>query len=260
MPMHFLAKKLPRAVLCVLTLASLVVSTGCTSRGMTVTSVPPGAEVSINRRVVGVTPIRVNYTHYGTYRLEIRREHYQTEIRNEHISPPIYGYDPFTFFADNIIPARLNDEIYLHYVLKPVDEKVDKDALLNRAAQAREGKVVNPRTGEQVEIAMFSQPRPISTAAIPDAAHDDTGPSPTPNLVVPPAVTPAVPGEKPPEGPRLTKEFGPAEPPKPEGDKTATPAQPTPAVDPNAPKRMRRTPKGEILIYQDEPIEAPEKK
>jgi len=43
----------------------------------TVTSVPPGAEVSINHRVIGVTPIRVGFTHYGTYRIELRKEKYR---------------------------------------------------------------------------------------------------------------------------------------------------------------------------------------
>jgi hypothetical protein len=80
---------------------------GCTSRAMTVTSIPEGAEVSINRRVVGKTPVRVNFTHYGEYRIEIRKERYQTLVRQENLRAPWYGYDPLSFFADNVIPARV---------------------------------------------------------------------------------------------------------------------------------------------------------
>ena len=106
---------------------ALVLISGCTSRGMTVTSEPPGAEVSINRRVVGDSPIRVAFTHYGTYRIELRKRGYETLVREENVSPPIYGYDPVAAVADNLIPSRLNDDVYLHYVLKPQEYAGLKD-------------------------------------------------------------------------------------------------------------------------------------
>ena len=105
----------------------LLVTTGCTSRGMTVTSEPPGAELSINRRVVGDTPMRVGFTHYGTYRIELRKYGYKVLVREEKVNPPVYGYDPVAAVADNLIPTRLNDEIYLHYVLKPLDAADGKE-------------------------------------------------------------------------------------------------------------------------------------
>lgn len=144
--------------------ALLFVLSGCTSRGITVTSLPEGAEVSINYRVVGNTPVRVAFTHYGTYRLELRKEKYQTLVREENIHPPAYGWDPGAFVADNLIPARLNDEVYLHFVMKPLEEKADKDALserdalLQRAELARSGTVTNPRTGEQTHIELTHAP------------------------------------------------------------------------------------------------------
>ena len=120
--------------LVLLVLVVLSGASGCTSRGMTITSLPEGAEVSINRRVVGKTPIRVNFTHYGTYRIELRKERYETVVKEETISPPWYGYDPFTVVADNLLPARINDETYLHYVLKPVGEGFDKENLMAEIA------------------------------------------------------------------------------------------------------------------------------
>lgn len=145
----------------------LLGATGCTSRGITVTSVPPGAEVSINHRVVGVTPIRVGFTHYGTYRIELRKEKHQVLVREEAVKPPVYGYDPGAAIVDNLVPARLSDEVYLHYVMKPLEEKKsekadagekdalsDRDALMERALAARDGKVTHPKTGQQYEIAL----------------------------------------------------------------------------------------------------------
>lgn len=125
---------------------------GCTSRGMTVTSEPPGAEVSINRRVVGETPIRVGFTHYGTYRIELRKYGFQVLVREEKVNPPIYGYDPVAAVADNVLPTRLNDEVYLHYVLKSQDialtkgdEKLAPD---NGVAVPKAG----GRTGDDVDV------------------------------------------------------------------------------------------------------------
>jgi hypothetical protein len=202
--------------LCLLALALL--PCGCTSRAVTVTSLPPGTEVSINRRVVGQTPIRVNYTHYGAYRMELRKERYQPLVRVEKLRPPYaYGYDPLAFFADNLVPARITDESHMHYILEPVSEKTDRVALMQRAVQARQGKAVHPQTQEVVEVAL-------------PAARGT--PAEAPAVKPPPDVKPA--------------------PPKPPPDRLPPPAPPG--------KRLRRLPTGEILIYDEPPIEDPEKK
>src|SRR3954463_8425017 len=161
--------------------------TGCTSRGITVTSVPPGAEVSINRRVVGVTPIRVGFTHYGTYRIELRQEKFQVLVREESIKPPIYGYDPGAAIVDNLVPARLNDEVYLHYIMKPLEDKSEKaegegggeknalserDALMERAMAARDGRVTHPKTGQQYEIALKRENTKAVAALNPDTGEE----------------------------------------------------------------------------------------
>lgn len=149
---------------------------GCTGRGLTVTSEPPGAEVSINRRVVGKTPIRVGFNHYGTYRIELRKDGFKVMVREEPVRPPIYGYDPVALVADNVIPARLNDEVYLHYALKPLELKDDKDSLtereslLDRAFAARNGTVTHPQTGEIVQVKLDRIP-PASPGEL-LAAHE----------------------------------------------------------------------------------------
>ena len=176
--------------------ATLLMTSGCTSRGMTITSEPPGAEVSINRRVVGETPIRVAFTHYGTYRFELRKDGLQTLVKEETVNPPLYGYDPVTVLADNALPARLNDDIYFHYVMKPLEEgekaaeadtdtkdgddkgdrpvksayvdpkviearmqreKLAKDSLMARAVAARGGDVTHPKTHESMQVAIGAE-------------------------------------------------------------------------------------------------------
>jgi hypothetical protein len=230
--------------LVLLVLVVLSGASGCTSRGMTITSLPEGAEVSINRRVVGKTPIRVNFTHYGTYRIELRKERYETVVKDETISPPWYGYDPFTVVADNLLPARINDETYLHYVLKPVGEGFDKENLMARAVLAREGKAVNPRTGKEITVEMAAaQPQePVQPGFNTTPPQPGTEPK-TPSTPITPTTprTPGTPGEvvpltpdgeKRPAPPRLGNELGltpPEEPkqplplPKPDEDKKPAP-------------------------------------
>lgn len=246
--------------------------TGCTSRGMTITSVPPGAEVSINRRVVGNTPIRVGYTHYGTYRIELRKERYLTLVKEEKVNPPWYGYDPFTAVADNVIPARINDEIFLHYVMTAVPE-INRDSLMDRANAARNGKVINPRTQEELEVVFVTDAttknapeEPQAPKSAPTEAAPLIGPEAAPKLDVPPDLkVPSTPEEKPPEGLKTPGAEQSKSEPKPVSPKAETvPATPEPEKkpaenDPNE-KRMRRTPKGEVLIYEDAPIEDPSKK
>lgn len=278
-------------------LAGLLVAclAGCTSRAVTVTSLPAGAEVSINRRVVGKTPIRVNYTHYGTYRIELRQSRYKTLVREENLRPPWYGYDPFSFFADNIIPARINDESYLHYVMEPVPEQTDRDSLMQRATAARDGKVTHPVTQETMDLA-WAPPKPkvgrrdLGTPAEEAATTVDvpavTGPAPTAQLELPgelkapkgitekpPEATPMTPTTTEPATPKTppattTTPATPATPPatvttpaKP--PETATKTETTPKKEEQPPlpvKRMRRTPQGEILIYDEPAIEDPGRK
>ena len=247
---------------------------GCTSRAVTVTSLPPGAEVSINRRVVGTTPVRVNYTHYGKYRVELRQSRYKTLVREEALSPPWYGYDPFAFFADNVIPARINDESYLHYVMEPVSEETDRESLMKRASAARDGKVTHPVTQETIELAWAPPPPKPGKAELgspndPAASTVDVpavvGPSATAQLELPSELkAPKGITEKPPEAtPSMPAETTISAPAKPTEatTKEATASEPKKPEQPPLPvKRMRRTPQGEILIYDEPTIEDPGKK
>jgi len=238
--------------------ACLFIVSGCTSRGITITSLPEGAEVSINHRVVGNTPIRVAFNHYGTYRLELRKEKYQTLVREENVHPPAYGWDPGALIADNLIPARLNDEVYLHFVMKPLEEKADKealserDALLQRAELARAGTVTNPRTGEQSHIELTHAPAPRATEVGDEeeaAASSEVASKSI--LDKPPTLQSAVKEitTAKPEGSRLAKEYNvELEPP----DKRGAFISPDEA-DKAVATRVNRTPKDEELIYAEPP-------
>lgn len=242
-----------RGVRILLAAALVLLVSGCTSRGITVTSVPDGAEVSINYRVVGKTPIRVSILHYGTYRLELRKERYETLVREETISPPPYGYDPAAFVADNLVPARLNDEICLHFVLHSLEEKSDKadlserDALLQRAELARSGAVTNPRTGEQLQIKLPSLPAESIAAdsgEVNQGGAAASGSVPDKQRALP-RVVPAI-SAKPPEVGHFAEEYNvPVEPL--DKNRQASSLEEKRAAD----ARALRPPKEEELIYAE---------
>ena len=231
--------------------AVLLFAGGCTNRGLTITSTPPGADVTINYDPVGVTPVRVGFTHYGTYRMELRKNGYQTLVKEEAINPSAYGYDPIALGADNLVPTRLRDELYFHYVLKRYEELPQRAALLERAALARTGHATDPKTGEE-----FSVEFPGAHRALPEAVAVEKKQAPAVLPTVPPvaAENPGPVGAEKPPGPSLARDLGltPASAP----DKTAVkPDEKNPAV-----AVPERTPKEEQLIYQQPKIEDPEKK
>jgi hypothetical protein len=234
-----------RVCACVALVALWAAIPGCTSRSITITSSPEGAEVSINRRVIGRTPVRVGFTHYGTYRIELRLDKYDTLVKEETVNAPAYGYDPVSFFTDNAIPARLNDEIYVHYVLKKSGEVADRSALLQRADLARQGQYTD-RNGNSGSVAYSVPPKtPAAPTAGTAGTAGATGTTGTPGE---PAVTPPANDSqiKPidvqePEGAKLNKELNKDAPPpapekKPEAPKTEPKDPKTPATPPRAPK------------------------
>ncbi|HYF52401.1 MAG TPA: PEGA domain-containing protein [Planctomycetota bacterium] len=254
---------------------TLLILSGCTSRGMTVTSNPPGAELSINRRVVGKTPMRVGFTHYGTYRFELRKKGYEVLVKEEDIKPGFYGYDPAAFVADNVIPARLNDEIYIHYNMKAIDqdvaasgaeksegEKSEKDtsekaekpkdsraALLDRANAARAGRVVHPKSGEEVAIELGREPKKLSSAAVEEEIAG-TSEAPPPAVVVDTEPTREIVGKRP-EGLRIAGEYGISG----EEEKRGNFERPEPKKT-ETPKEAR-VPKEEELVYDQPEVTDP---
>jgi hypothetical protein len=235
-------------------LVSLLISLpGCTARTLTITSNPPGAEVTVNRRFIGLTPVRVGFTHYGTYRIELRKERYETLVKEECINPPIYGYDPITLVVDNAIPARLNDDIYVHYVLKPAGDVSERSALLQRAELARSGMITIPSTGQQVTVGYSVPPKTPEQQAKLAAENAPAKPAPGTDTGKPPVVAPPpvdFTAKKiqtvEPEGPTISKELNikPSEPVK-------KPDAPKAPSEPRKDQPPARTPKSEELIFDN---------
>ena len=89
---------LPRAgrnacpTLALLGLLLCACQSGCVERRMTVRSNPPGALLYVDDYEIGATPVSVNFTYYGTRKIRLVKDGYETLTVMQSIPPPWYEY------------------------------------------------------------------------------------------------------------------------------------------------------------------------
>jgi hypothetical protein len=111
---------------------------GCVERSIDVTSNPPGALVTANDQEIGRTPFSRQFTWYGTYEVQVRKDGYQTFKAETPVIAPWWQWIGFDLIAE-ILPVRLEDHHEISYTLKPFsDEHSDPESLVQRAQGLRE--------------------------------------------------------------------------------------------------------------------------
>src|SRR5690349_3967663 len=108
---------------------------GCVRRQLTVQTDPPGALVHLNGQEFGRTPVTRDFTWYGTYDVELRKEGYQTQKTTGKVIAPWWQWVPIDLFAE-LLP--LTDRRQLHYTMHPTTQAtVDPDRMLAEAERMR---------------------------------------------------------------------------------------------------------------------------
>ena len=108
---------------------------GCVERALVVETAPPGAEVWIDGELVGLSPVRAPFSHYGTREVVVVKGGFATVREVRALDAPWFEHFPIDFAAENLWPATLTDERYFVYTLKP--ETVDPEGVLKRAQEMR---------------------------------------------------------------------------------------------------------------------------
>lgn len=94
-------------------LVGLVLASGLSScvgdRILRIESDPPGATVRLDDRVIGVTPIDVEFQHYGQRRLALYRTGYRTYSEPLKLKAPWFARWPIDMFTEVILPLGLDD-------------------------------------------------------------------------------------------------------------------------------------------------------
>lgn len=114
----------------------LPLTAGCVQRTMTITSEPPGALVYMNNQEIGRTPLKRDFTWYGVYDVQLRKEGYETLNTKAMIIAPIWQWPPWDLLAELWPWAK--DRRHLAYTLKPAStQPVDTAVLLARSEDLR---------------------------------------------------------------------------------------------------------------------------
>jgi len=127
-------QKLPAVIAIVVAIG--LMAGGCVQRRLTIRSNPPGARVYVGDQEIGTTPVSTDFVYYGTRRIRLAKDGYETLVVNQPIPTPWYQIPPLDFVSENLVPGEIRDERVINYQLVPL-QQVPTDQLLSRAEQLR---------------------------------------------------------------------------------------------------------------------------
>jgi hypothetical protein len=123
-------------------------------RTLTITSEPTGSEVRLDGERIGVTPLELEFEHYGQRRVAIYAEGFRTYSRIVDLAPPWYAQFPFDVFTEVLVPVGWRDAHRVHARLQPgvaVLLEPDLSDILARAQHLRRSGPEGPRAGAQAK-------------------------------------------------------------------------------------------------------------
>jgi hypothetical protein len=162
-----------------LALTLCVTQSGCVQRRLMVRTNPPGALLYVDDYPIGTTPCSTNFTYYGTRKIRLVKDGFETLTVMQSIPAPWYEYTPFDFVAENFVPGQIHDQRTLDFRLMP-QVVVPTEQLLGRAEGLRRG--VHTATGTTPQLTPGGVRGPT---AVGPAAAQPASPEP---ITAPPGV------------------------------------------------------------------------
>lgn len=101
---------------------ALVGASGCIRSYVDISTNPSGAEVIVNNRPRGRSPVRVPFIWYWYYEIRVEKEGYEPLKAVERWRSPVWAIFPLDFFAE-AIPIPIHDRRFVVYELKPLSEE-----------------------------------------------------------------------------------------------------------------------------------------
>lgn len=109
---------------------------GCVRRRLTVRTKPAGAEVYVDSKYLGKSPISSSTLYYGTRQIEVVRDGFRTEKILRKITPPWYQIPPLDFVTETLWPWEIRDERVIDVAMVP-QQPTTSDSLNENASQLR---------------------------------------------------------------------------------------------------------------------------
>ncbi|MCE9553975.1 MAG: PEGA domain-containing protein [Planctomycetes bacterium] len=155
---------------------------GGVERRLLVRSNPPGALLKIDDEEIGITPVSTSFIYYGTRKIQLIKDGYETLTLLQPIPAPWYQWPGIDFFSEHLVPRQIRDTRVLDYQLQPA-AMVPVEQLVERANQLRR----NAQAGAEVV------PVPGAIPAAPAPGQPGAWPPPPPVQPLPPPMVPAQP-------------------------------------------------------------------
>ncbi len=130
-------------VLILLLLLFTTVAPGCVRRRMTVRTDPPGATVYVDDQEIGTSPASSKFVYYGTRKIQVVRDGYETQTVLEKVATPWYQVPPIDFFSEHLWPFEIRDERIVNIQMHP-QRVVPTEELLSRATDLRQEANTSP--------------------------------------------------------------------------------------------------------------------
>lgn len=114
----------------------VTVNSGCLRRRMTIRTNPPGAQVYVDRQLIGTSPASTSFIYYGTRHIEVVADGYRTEKVLRKLNPPWYQLPPLDFISETLWPGEIRDERIIDITLTP-EQPLASEELTTRANTLR---------------------------------------------------------------------------------------------------------------------------
>jgi hypothetical protein len=111
-----------RPIRCATVLAVFVclAALGCVQRRMTIRSNPPGALVYVDDYQVGTTPVSTDFVYYGTRKIRLVKDGFETLTVRQPFPLPWYQVFPLDFVTENVWPGEIRDERVVDLAMTPM--------------------------------------------------------------------------------------------------------------------------------------------
>lgn len=123
-------------------------------RRITIRTTPPGALVYIDDQEIGVTPVSTSFTYYGTRKIQIVKDGYETVTVLREIKAPWYQIPGIDFVTENLMRREFRDERLLQFKLVPLRIRTTEELI-------RRGQELKQRASQGVVAPTGTQPRSL---------------------------------------------------------------------------------------------------
>ncbi len=172
----------------VLLVIAVAAATGCVQRRMTIRSNPPGALVYVDDYQLGTTPVSHDFVYYGTRKIRLVKDGYETLTVRQPFPVPWYEIFPLDFVTENLVPWEVRDERVVDLAMQPA-ASTPPESVVARAEQVRLAAGSLPASSA-APAAPALPPQPQSVPALPPpmppAQQYAPLPAPQQQLILPP--------------------------------------------------------------------------